>query len=218
MPSKREKEYSLEEAVWKFAPRTMQREMLVARSKFPVLKPEKNIDPEEAIKQLPSVVSEMLANFSSRRELMSRMLDHIFTLLQAEKLVAVGVQTKPTLGSGREPIPAYLFDRPEANFGVGTIENFGRKFEAVKILKPDARKAVAKQSPPRSTGRPSKNADIEKAIDALEKEGLNLSKARRKEAISFIRSKAKTQGANVNIGFSDPVIQKVLVRRFGPRT
>ncbi len=66
-------------------------------------------------------------------------------------------------------------------------------------------------------GRPSKNAEIETAIRALTSEGVDLSKLPRKDAYARIRHKAARLGANIEVGFSAPVIQRMLVRRYGPR-
>jgi hypothetical protein len=66
-------------------------------------------------------------------------------------------------------------------------------------------------------GRPSKNAEIEAATEALLAEGVELPKLPRKDACALIRQKAAVLGANVEIGFSDPVIQRSLVRRYGRR-
>jgi hypothetical protein len=66
-------------------------------------------------------------------------------------------------------------------------------------------------------GRPSKNAEIEAAIDALTAEGVDLSKLPRKDAYARICQMAAKLGANIEVGFSAPVIQRVLVRRYGRR-
>jgi hypothetical protein len=66
-------------------------------------------------------------------------------------------------------------------------------------------------------GRPSKNAEIWAAIDALVADGIDLSKVPRKDAYLRVREKAVRLGANVEIGFSEPVIRRMLLRRYGPR-
>jgi len=97
-------------------------------------------------------------------------------------------------------------------------EQQGSRFEATRV-QPLARHApaVSKQVGPTPAGRPSKSAEIEAAIDALTAEGVDLSKLPRKDAHLRIRQKAAKLGANVEVGFSLPVIQRVLVRRYGPR-
>jgi hypothetical protein len=72
-------------------------------------------------------------------------------------------------------------------------------------------------SGPSVLGRPTKSAEIEAAIGALAAEGVQLHKLPRKDACALVRQKAAAHGASVEIGFSDPVIQRSLVRRYGPR-
>jgi hypothetical protein len=66
-------------------------------------------------------------------------------------------------------------------------------------------------------GRPTKNAEIEAAIEALAATGIELPKLPRKDACVLIRQRAAELGASVEVGFSDTVIQRSLVRRYGPR-
>lgn len=65
-------------------------------------------------------------------------------------------------GASREPVPPFLFDKPNAKCDVGTNENFGSHFEAVRVqpLASSARAAI-KQVAPTPPGRPSKSATIE---------------------------------------------------------
>jgi hypothetical protein len=67
-------------------------------------------------------------------------------------------------------------------------------------------------------GRPSKEDKIGEAIDILLKRGIDLAKLSRPQAMAEIRKCATSElKSDVNIGFSDPVLQRVLFRRFGPR-
>ena len=66
-------------------------------------------------------------------------------------------------------------------------------------------------------GRPTKNAEIDAAIEALIAEGVELPKLPRKDACALIRQKAAGHGASLEVGFSDAVIRRSLVRRYGPR-
>ncbi len=73
-------------------------------------------------------------------------------------------------------------------------------------------------SPPRGRGRPSKELEIEKAIDILMKRAVPLAKMPRPEAMMQIRRCAEIElNSDTNIGFSDPVLERFLLRRFGPR-
>jgi hypothetical protein len=84
-----------------------------------------------------------------------------------------------------------------------------REIEAVGVAPPRVRSLTA--------GRPSKNAEIDAAIDALTLEGMDLTKLPRKDACERIRQKAAELGTSVEVGFSLAVIQRSLVRRYGPR-
>jgi hypothetical protein len=122
------------------------------------------------------------------------------------------------LEAGWERVAPSLSDITKANHRAGTIENLWSRFETVRLQPlPRSASAVGKQVGPTPAGRPSKNAEIEMAIEALTAEGVDLSKLSRKNAYSRIRQKAAKLGANVEVGFSVPVIQRVLVRRYGPR-
>jgi hypothetical protein len=118
-----------------------------------------------------------------------------------------------TAGMGRDRAPAFFFDKRESQCEAGTIENSRLPFEAIG----HAPRAVNKPFGPTPAGRPSKNAEIEAAIDKLISEGINLSKLPRKDAHSRICHTAARLGANVEVGFSAPVIRRALVRRYGPR-
>lgn len=104
--------------------------------------------------------------------------------------------------------------------GKDAIENVGNKFEAGEVHVPDEfiSPIIGKQALPTPKGRPSKNSEIENTIDALNSEGEDPSKLPRKVAYDRIRKKAETLGSNVEIGFSDPVIQRVLIKRYGRRS
>jgi hypothetical protein len=67
-------------------------------------------------------------------------------------------------------------------------------------------------------GRPSKTPEIEQAIDILLEKGVGLAKLPRPQAMAEIRNCAADElNSDVNIGFSDPVLERVLFRRFGAR-
>jgi hypothetical protein len=67
-------------------------------------------------------------------------------------------------------------------------------------------------------GRPSKTDEIEQAIDMLLKNGVDLATMPRPRAYKAIRKCAEVDlKSNTKIGFSDPVIQRALFRRFRER-
>jgi hypothetical protein len=67
-------------------------------------------------------------------------------------------------------------------------------------------------------GRPSKEEEIEEAINILLARGIDLTTMPRPNAYNAIKNCARTElKSNTKIGFSDPVIQRALFRRFGRR-
>jgi hypothetical protein len=73
-------------------------------------------------------------------------------------------------------------------------------------------------SPSKVRGRPSKAPEIERAIDILLDHGVDLAKMPRPQAFKAVRKCAASElKSDVNIGFSDPVIQRALLNRFGQR-
>ena len=71
--------------------------------------------------------------------------------------------------------------------------------------------------PSGARGRPSKTPEIEHSIDTLLEKGVALAKMPRPKAYGAVRKAAAELKYNTEIGFSDPVIQRALSRRFGPR-
>jgi hypothetical protein len=73
-------------------------------------------------------------------------------------------------------------------------------------------------APSRGRGRPSKDMEVERAIDILMKRGIALAKLKRPEAFAAIRRCAASElNSDINMGFSDPVLERILFRRFGRR-
>jgi hypothetical protein len=71
---------------------------------------------------------------------------------------------------------------------------------------------------PRSPGRPSEELEIEKVIDILLERGVELGSMPRPTAFAAVRKCAASElKLDINVGFSDPVLQRFLFRRFGPR-
>jgi hypothetical protein len=67
-------------------------------------------------------------------------------------------------------------------------------------------------------GRPTKLAEIEQAIDILLTKGVDLTSMPRPKAYQAIKKCAEIElKSNTKIGFSEPVIQRALFRRFGRR-
>jgi hypothetical protein len=67
-------------------------------------------------------------------------------------------------------------------------------------------------------GRPSKAPEIEHAIDILLRQGVDLANMPRPRAYNAVRNCAASElKSNIEIGFTNPVIQRALFRRFGRR-
>jgi hypothetical protein len=149
------------------------------------------------------------------------MQKHLIRQLHEGRFEAFGVMIRPEIGRQPQKIPEFIFDKPKVRWGAGTIENFGQKFEGVRVRR--AVTAVASDSPIRteriSTGRPSKAVEINEAIRRLKKRGVRLDNMPRDAAYDAIRKFAKNElNANIERGYSDPVIQRCLVRMIGKRS
>ena len=71
---------------------------------------------------------------------------------------------------------------------------------------------------PSKVGRPSKGPEIDQAIELLVGRGVDLASMPRPKAYKAVRKCAEAElKSNIKIGFADPVIQRALFRRFGPR-
>jgi hypothetical protein len=146
------KEYSLEDAVWCFATSEMRRNFNQSNEGYGDFKVSDSEDQAEQLGNLFAGVQGTLEQLSRRAEIWSQMGEHLFALIRAGKLVATGVRTKPTVGAERERVAAHLFDGPITKCRAGAVENFGRRFEAIRILRPDAN-APAGRRPLDSRGR-----------------------------------------------------------------
>ncbi len=216
----------LHEAAWRFATSAMRadaiKERLEPRAKVTI----RNFDDDRVQRtaQAISAVSEHVLDFidhvrdprAPRPEMMRRLI----RLLNEGSFEAFGVRTKPELGHTPERLPEFIFEsRPKISWAKSTIENFGHKFEAVKV-----RRSIAASPHMRTTnvilrGRPTKNQEINKAIDGLIANGIDLGKMERRRARAEIKKFAKRElGANIEIGYSDPVLQRHLQGRFGKRS
>lgn len=152
---------------------------------------------------------------------------------------AFGIMTEPDIGHELQKVPEFMFaNGPRIDWSKNTISNLKRKFAGLVVQRsrrprsagnvthsaPSTELAKRKpaipailpseRSPPR--GRPSKMAEINRAIDGLVANGVNLGTMERSIAYKTIRRYAKTTlGGNTDIGYSDPVLQRCLMRRFG---
>jgi hypothetical protein len=117
-----------------------------------------------------------------------------------------------------------MFQKARVNWGKGTVENYGRKFEGVEVSTAaahiSAQPASTKdEGAKRRVGRQSKEEEIAAAIKGLTAAGVDLQRLPRKEAYSRIKDYARTKlQANTDVGYSEAVLQRTLLRTFGPRT
>jgi hypothetical protein len=152
---------------------------------------------------------------------------HLLQRLSRGELQARGVRTKPDLGEGPEAIQPFMFEGAKVGWAKSTIENYGRRFEGITVAPAKKDEGRIEAAPvtlrPTSTKRPpgrqSKEAEIERAIKELQESGADLANQPRQKAGHLIREHARDHfGANIKSGYSDPVLQRVLVRLFGLRS
>jgi hypothetical protein len=213
----------LDEAAWHFASPKAKDELQRAQSQpLSNVRTEEPKDRIDAFKKLQDMLGALIDYAVDRNEPIWKMQRHLIRRLHDGRLEAFGVRTKPEIGREPEKIPEFIFDRPKVRWGARTIENFGQKYEGVGVRQ-HAAIAVAVQSPvktePPSTGRPSKAAEIEKVINLLIRRGVRLQDMPRAAAYDEIKKCAKKElKANIELGYSDPVILRCLVRTLGKRT
>jgi hypothetical protein len=93
-----------------------------------------------------------------------------------------------------------------------------RTSDTLPIAEGSAHLIEGAHSESKRRGRPSKAAEIEEVIEILLGKGINLAKLPRPQAMAEIRNCAANHpDSDINIGYSDPVLERVLFRRFGPR-
>jgi len=149
--------------------------------------------------------------------------------LRNNELAAIGIEH----GSDAGPaiIPEYYFlQSAKIDLDADTMQSLGKSFHEIRVVKPTALKklvdAVGRReedhssiSVPKSRpGRPSKDTEIETAICALRDRGIDLNSMKRSSACEKVREYARDElGANLQIGYSDPPVQRMLVRILGKR-
>jgi hypothetical protein len=101
----------------------------------------------------------------------------------------------------------------------GPLDDQGGAHEPDSPAEPRPSKTAPQESIAEAQpGRPTKMAEIKQAIDILLKNGVDLASIPRPKAYKAVRQCAASElKSNTQIGFSDPVIQRALLNRFGPR-
>ena len=175
-------------------------------------------------------------------DMLQSLKDEVVDGLYTGHLDAFGVEIQ----TGNEPIhiPEYYFIRTATIDRVkDTVSAFEKEFHNVRVKskheqsdEPRTEAELAEPTPtqressdfrpqalpdgnrpPKAPGRHSKAPEIDQAIDRLIKQGLDPGSMPRPQAYNAVRRAAAELGFNTRIGFSDPVIQRCLLRRFGPR-
>jgi hypothetical protein len=175
-------------------------------------------------------------------EMLQSLKDEVVDRLYTGHLDAFGVEIQ----TGNEPthIPEYCFTRTATiDWVKDTVSAFEKVFHNVRVKskheqsdEPRTETELAEptptqressdfrpqalpggNTPPKAPGRHSKAPEIDQAIDHLIKQGLDPGSMPRPQAYNAVLRAAAELGLNTGIGFSDPVIQRCLLRRFGPR-
>lgn len=140
--------------------------------------------------------------------------------LYSGDLRAIGVESESD--SGPNYIPNHYFLKTvKIDWDKDTVAALDKEFYNVAVQSErepfDEVSSEAEVVDPRPPGRLSKAPEIERAIDVLLERGIEVGKLPRPEAFTAIRDAASELNSNIDIGFSDPVLQRVLFRRFGAR-
>jgi hypothetical protein len=167
-PKSKERLFSLYEAAWHFAPRTMKTAAIRERAapvprihleRFESLDKTTIVQLEELHHTSMTLVRSMRDPGEPTPEMKARL---IRALLNAS-FRAYGIKTIPKVGSRLQEIPFFIFEgRPKINWSKNQIENVGHRFEAVKVK----RLSTTRQQRPidRRRGRPTAVPDIIRAI------------------------------------------------------
>jgi hypothetical protein len=212
----------LRDAPEKFAPPRFWREQDEARAR-PPLPPQPTFNVENREEGLRIALMQMARGLDDLRigmDLSVARHEDILRQLRESKLEAFGVQSAPIQKRNFERIRSHFFMDAEVNWNRNSISNFGVTYTAVGVCRSVSAPKIKSIASPTSLsrGRPSKASEIERAIDLLTAEGEELATMPRPDAYEAVRQCAKRSlRADVAIGFTDPVIQRVLFRRFGPR-
>jgi hypothetical protein len=225
--SKKPHSIRLSEAPEFFAPKALIVRRDAARLQALVLR-ESNIsqDRAETMKGMFKTVGASLDHLRSRQEPIWEMQGRLAKKLADGKLVASGYRTKPTVSTSAESVPAILFsDSCGISWHENAVEAAGQRFELITVTKPpigaldiETLAAPQKLAPKSRPGRPSKIELINEIIDELQNSGVQLNSKPRGVARDLIIEAAIKTGCSKNAdGFSEPVIQRALFRKFGQR-
>jgi hypothetical protein len=230
----------LKDAPWAFASKRLRSERLRARealsspktSKLDSASPEMlkqlaSENPAEAFKlaakDVGDKVHDLLEGMSIRSAPELAMRASLLEKLRDEKLEAWGVQSTPKQERQLEMLESHFFVDAKIDWNRNRVTNFGVTYSAVGVRRPIASATTPERhnetpSPSKVRGRPSKTPEIERAIELLLNKGVDLAKLPRPKAYEAVRKCAASElNSDTAIGFTDPVIQRSLFSRFGPR-
>lgn len=173
---------------------------------------QQGITREDALTRLPSLVIKTANEFVRPSVNRWRLFDHLCRRLITGELVAYGIKTKPALGSDLELVPPFLFRNPKVDLEHDAIENAGHRFELIEIGRLP-RTATAKPidiRQPKKMGRPTKETEIEEIV---RKVLADPSAPRNRKALcDRVRELAGTLKRDIDSGYSDSTIKRVIVR------
>ena len=220
----------LNEAVWKFSPRSLIDEFDRVRS-VPAPKPPTTVSDDQAEnwKIASSYLMETFQQLADKNEPIEQMREYILAQLAKNKLEARGVQIAPEVGKERENIPSFMFrDLPKINWSRNSIKNLGREFGAVEVRRPNRESAHSREvraiqkdtavgakssrptlPSPAPLGRPSVGAELLAVIQELVAEG-KLKDRSRKEQEDVVRLRARNAYPNLFPTPSRPSRTKIL--------
>jgi hypothetical protein len=211
----------LDEAPWHFATPALRAEFDHAQSiPSPVVEFKKPKDGTDAIRKLADTINSVVEETKIRNRPLWKMQHRLLGLLHEGRLEAVGIMTKSENSLEPQIIPQFIFDEPAVRWHARTIENVGQKFDHVRVRRPVSVVATLQSGKPTPApaGRPSKAPEIDKAIKILSGRGVKFNAMPRQVAYDAIKKFAMDElNANVEIGYSDPAIQRCLVRMTGKR-
>ena len=188
---------------------------------LPIVRPDST--QEEAKAALQPIIQGVADYIASIGLPKRKIRDALIEKLQNGTVRALGIETKPKNTRSEVEVAAYFFeDKPNISWERSVIENFGIRYEHVRVFDGRAlgRGLVEKPmvpTPSSAAGRPSKKVEIEQVIASIVSKRIAIETMARKAAYSIIRDEAGAMGIDTSIGYSDPVIQRALLTRFGKR-
>ena len=213
------------DAWWEFAVPEEQEEINSSPSAWKAfeLSPEDaaSLTPDAAAKSLQKSLSEALDINRERNSAEKRLKQLLLDALTNLELRAFGYETPARPSDKPQQIPSHLFENIEdINWGRSSLKALGIVFEKIRVSEAETTElATAKvKSLSDRPGRPTKETEILQVIEHLIKSGVDLNKILRKQAYDLIRATAVTEFKfNIEIGYSNPVLLKILNRKFGKR-